>query len=117
MILFHYTCDHGAEGIRRSGVLRPNPQALLPRPLVWLTDLAEPHRDALGLTSLILSCDRTAHRFRVDTTAAMWWPHYARTVPPWAREALDGEPGAMPAHWWVVDVPVPIDPDHPAPPT
>ncbi len=108
--LHHYTCDHGADGIRRAGVLRPHLHPWLPDPLVWLTDLDVPVADALGLTSHILSCDRIAHRFTVAAhPSAVWWPRFARTLPDRAvREALEGAPGVLPAHWWVNREPVPV---------
>lgn len=110
MKLYHYTCDHGADGIRREGVLRPHLHPWLPDPLVWLTDLDTPMRDGLRLTSRILSCDRTAHRFATaDCPSVVWWPRFARTLPSRAvREALESEPGALPAHWWVSREPVPV---------
>lgn len=109
--LWHFTCSHSAGPIRDGGELRPWPHPLLPEPLVWLTDLEEPFRDGLGLTSHTLTCDRTEHRFEVvDPTTAIWWPTYARTLRlgGWVRRELDQAPGAMPAHWWVSTEPVPV---------
>jgi hypothetical protein len=106
--LYHYTCDHGADGIRRDGLIRPHPSLALDVELVWLTDLDAPYREALGLTSHLLSCDRTAHRFEVATEGALWWPRYARTLPPGTRCALESSYGAMPAHWWVATTSVPL---------
>lgn len=108
MLLYHYTCAHGLEGIgtEGTGVLMPH------QGLVWLTDLEAPFREALGLTSYTLSCDRTAHRFRaVDGLhAVMPWVQFRReAVPPdrraWAA-ALEAAPGAMPRHWWVCALPL-----------
>ena len=101
LCLYHYTCDDGATGIARDGMLLPFPHPLLPEPLVWLTDLDTPIPDALGLTSLLVTCDRTAHRFTVRTGTAIWWPRYARRVDPAIRRMFDLTPGAMPTHWWV----------------
>ena len=60
--LYHYTCDHARQLIGMRGKLKPHQHPLLSkwRPLVWLTDLEEPDAGALGLTSLMLDCDRTA---------------------------------------------------------
>ena len=77
--LWHYTCNHSRTLIGRNGFLLP-PMAwqadrfmdrindldgLLQASLVWLTDLDEPDIDGLGLTSHILRCDRSQHRYRV----------------------------------------------------
>lgn len=104
MILYHYTCDHGMKGIRRyNGVIRPNP-SFVPS-LVWLTDLDVPDRLALGLTSVILDCDRTQHQFRVDGSQpgiepwTSWCRETGRTRQ--FRERFEGTPGARPGHWWV----------------
>lgn len=107
--LYHYTCHHSVAGIRWAGQLIPNAHPWLPEPLVWLTDLDQPWREALGLTSHTLGCDRTEHRFRAATTVtAIPWTTYRRSVPIRAAHALEREPGVMPAHWWVSLVPVPI---------
>jgi len=110
---FHFTCDHGHDGIGGTGTLLPG-HFLTKREvpwtgrLVWLTDLAAPDRDALGLTSRILSCDRTRHRYRVtDETEVLPWVQVARTVPHDIREQIEGEPGSRPMHWYVSPVGVP----------
>lgn len=125
--LFHYTCAHAAPLIDADGVLRPWPDAAararharpggqladwpLPDPLVWLTDLDSPLRDALGLTSVTLGdCDRAEVRY---VTAAVGlcqpWTAYARALPPGARRRLEeAAPGLLPWHWWVSQRPVPI---------
>lgn len=107
MKLYHYCCSHSLIGIRRDGTLKPNPHPWLPLPLVWLTDLAEPHRDALGLTSVTLRCDRTEYRVVVETDAERW-VRFARPLGPETREAFETTPGALPMHWWVSEVPVPV---------
>lgn len=109
--LWHFTCSHSAAGITRERVLRPHRHPYLREPLLWLTDLDSPaFRDALGLTSYILKCDRTEHRFSVLTDAAVWWPTYARSrINPQCRRALENAPGVMPAHWWVSTEPIPIE--------
>lgn len=78
----------------------------------WFTDMAVPHREALGLTSYVARCDRTAHRFRVtDPTEVMRWGRYARRLAREEREWLETQPGSRPAHWWVALGPVPVVPD------
>lgn len=102
-ILYHYTCDHGAKGLGLQDHLLPNMHPLLGMPLVWLTDLDAPFIEPLGLTSHMLSCDRTEYRYRVTD---------ARTCIPWVRyEHRDRSieiDGTMPMHWWVSEQPVPV---------
>lgn len=111
MTLFHYTCrDHGLPGIREAGELRPNEGA--PFALVWLTDMAVPDRDALGLTSNWLHCDRMDVRITVPDHPAItpWW-RWRRANPdlwPWTA-ALEAAFGARPAHWFVSETALPID--------
>lgn len=111
MRLYHYTCAHSAPGIAKDRWLRPNPHPLMPGagPLVHLTDLDQPNRHGLGLTSRILRCDRTQFRVTVVTADAVHWPVFARTIPRSVREELEGVPGALPMHWWVAcGMPVPV---------
>jgi hypothetical protein len=108
--LWHFTCSHSVASIELLGSLRPHPHPLLDVSLVWLTDLDQPFREALGLTSHTLMCDRTEHRFEVlDTATAVWWPSYARAtkVDRQTCRALEMADGVMPAHWWVSAAPVP----------
>lgn len=108
MKLYHYTCCDRAEMIRRDRWLRPNPQpALDGLELVWLTDLDVPDRHALGLTSLSLNCDRIEHRIAVDAVA-VHWPVFARRLPVHQRRPLELSPGALPMHWYVATIPVPV---------
>lgn len=77
------------------------------RPLVWLTDLDVPDRHALGLTSVMLSCDRTTYRCRVELQAGVeHWPTYARRhgIPQPLRDVLEAD--SLPMHWYVADVPL-----------
>lgn len=102
MRLYHYTCSHGAEGIRKDLCLKGNPHPLMPEsygPLIWLTDLDSPDRQALGLTSRLLRCDRTTHRVTVDTELALHWPEFARTLSRRLRDLLEQD--AKPIHWYV----------------
>lgn len=109
MTLYHYTCHHGYLGIVASGQLRPHGHPWFDEPLVWLTDLAEPWRDALGLTSHTIDCDRTRYRFQVaDSATTIRWTSYRRSVPRRTAITLENQPGSMPAHWWVSAVPVPV---------
>ena len=118
--LYHYTCDHGAAPILREGHVRPlfdvlggdegDGSALARMPqghFAWFTDLDTPDARGLGLTSQILSCDRTAHRFRVtDSTEVTRWLDVRRYHP--SMWDLEKAPGALPAHWWLATEPVPV---------
>lgn len=110
MTFFHYTCAHSVAGIRNDGLLRPNVHPLFPEVggLVWLTDLDVPDTYALGLTSLFLQCDRTEYRVVVDPADTVRWPVFARRIPRTARWELESAPGALPMHWWLAAVEVPV---------
>lgn len=112
--LWHYTCAHQAPLIRADGYVRPVRDLAAPARHVpawgafaWFTDLAAPIREALGLTSWSLDCDRTAYRFRVEPgVEVVAWMSVRREYP-WAWR-LESEPGARPAHWYVSAEPVPV---------
>ena len=113
MTLYHYTCSHAAPGIIERGRVLPlsdlySGAGVPPWGLfAWFTDLDTPHREGLGLTSSLLACDRTAHRFEVtDTTEVERWVN-VHWYYPWGSE-LESAPGAMPMHWWVATEPVPV---------
>ena len=103
MTLYHYTCHHSVKGITRRGMIRPTPHPLIPdHRIVWLTDMATPDRDALGLTSDYLACDRLAFRYLVDAEDAEPWATFAAraSVPFLSRAYL--ETGRAPDRWFVV---------------
>lgn len=108
MKLFHYTCSHARSKILLDGILKPNERGY--RQLLWLTDLAVPSVQGLGLTSFMLRCDRTQWRVSVESEIATPWTKWAHDhkVEWQIREVLDGTPGAMPLHWWVSEVDIPI---------
>jgi hypothetical protein len=96
--LYHYTCDDGRRGIGDEGLLRPHSHNV-----VWLTDLDAPIREALGLTSYHLKCDRTKHRYRAtDTSTCVRWVDYEHR-----SRSIEIE-GTRPMHWWVSPEPVPV---------
>lgn len=121
--LWHYTCMHGHAAIGDRGELLPlrlleperakmlrHPYAPLTR-LIWLTDLDTPLRTQLGLTSSMLTCDRTRHRYRVtDTTGVVPYTSIRHTLPPELVAMLEHD-GALPLHWWVAEQPVPVEYD------
>jgi len=42
-----------------------------PSRFLWLTDMATPDRDALGLTMKVLDCDRTRYRYRATNNGGV----------------------------------------------
>ncbi len=98
--LYHYTCDHARREIAHDRVLRPMLHPLLGVRYVWLTDAPEPDRDALGLTSRTLPCDRTRWRVTVERSPSVrpWLSVRSRFVP---SVVADLEHGALPARWFV----------------
>jgi hypothetical protein len=110
MSLFHYTCDHAYPTIMLDREIRPNPH--VEPSLVWLTDLAMPIRDALGLTSTYISCDRTAHRIEITEPPQTIFPWYLwRRAHPQHRHIAyvwENAEGARPAHWYVSEQAIPI---------
>lgn len=126
--LYHYTCSHAVEFIRRDGLIRPAAQLGVDdekwaklstyeqqaaegiRQFVWLTDLAPPAPGApLGLNRVRLQCDRTACCFEVvpDWQHVRWWMKVRREYPD-LRAGLEWESGVLPMHWFVSEEPVPI---------
>jgi hypothetical protein len=101
MILYHYTCSHAAPQIEKDGFIRPAESAVF----AWATDLYPPVREALGLTSHILKCDRMEHAFRVYSEHMVPWMEVRKLYD--FRDALESAPGAMPMHWYVSPVAVP----------
>ena len=115
LTLWHYTCRHSVERIGESGLLLPARRLVgstqlvdwWPGEFVWLTDLSRPIRTALGLTSRIIDCDRTEHRYRVtDTNGVQPWLDVRRHVP--HPELIEHASGARPRHWFVARAPVPV---------
>lgn len=114
--LWHYTCDHGRRAIGERGSLipaaaRPGVGNLSPWTalLVWMTDLDVPVRDGLGLTSHTLTCDRTVYRYRVtDPADCLPWMVVRHSLSPAYRDGVERAPGALPRHWWVSPLPVPV---------
>lgn len=116
--LFHYCCGHSARGIDLARMVLPGldwsaydmrcaewcepASGLADAPaVVWLTDMAEPDRDALGLTSHMLSCDRTEFRYTVRAAGALAWLDFARehgANPEWLSILHEGR---APERWFV----------------
>jgi len=102
-VLYHYTCHHGRRGIGFSGFIVPTP-SLWGLPLVWLTDMRPPGREALGLTSHMLDCDRLAYCYKVDAPLGVepWLESRARADAPLLSVLmLEQAPGVDPRRWFV----------------
>jgi hypothetical protein len=100
MSLYHYTCAHSLAKMRPDPYGYVTLQPLSPGGLLWLTDLETPIREALGLTSQIINCDRTEYRLELlDHSTVRRWVDVRRMY----RGLWDLEfaPGAMPMHWFV----------------
>jgi hypothetical protein len=76
--------------------------------LCWVTDMAVPEREALGLTQHTTPCDRMEFRYRVlSPSRAVWWPVWARAnLEPAMRRRLESQGASRPAHWWVSEEPL-----------
>lgn len=118
--LYHYTCDHSRKLLGDSGELVPARDLSTAPPwvrqtmpwqgtVVWLTDLDRPDRYGLGLTSELITCDRTVHRYRVTCNLGITGWLWARNSAPAAiAEELESLAGSMPSHWYVAPGPVPV---------
>jgi hypothetical protein len=112
--LYHYTCDHGRDALGDEGWLRtghalnPKTSHLWQAGYIWLTDLSVPIKDALGLTSNFIHCDRTEHRYLIDPAFEYVTPYMSirKHLSFAKRMQLEESPGARPMHWYVTRVPV-----------
>jgi hypothetical protein len=109
MTLYHFTCDHGRDGIVRDGVVKPNRHPYLGLAVAWFTDLADPTADEVGLTSATLRCDRLAYRFEIVDLAKAhpWLGSVEQSVTPIQYQA-DLHRFSTPRHWWVSRQPVSV---------
>lgn len=102
--IWHYSCEHSAQGIARDGFLRPGADGF-----VWMTDLHPPVREALGLTMLTIKCDRMAYQWQVaDRTNVRRWMLVRKSLPRAYVHGLESAPGARPGHWFISETNVPI---------
>lgn len=112
-VLYHYTCGHHAPEIRIQHRILPgiylHGEPILGARFAWFTDLGPPvPREAVGLTSYTLACDRTEFVFTVDRDAAgiqRWIDVRRHNRDLWELELAEG---AAPMHWFVSDVPIPL---------
>lgn len=118
MRLYHYTCAHAAPKIAKAGVLFPFPHRMLPQvpAMVWLTDLDQPVRAALGLPPIQRGCNRVQFRVTVDVepgpNGPFRWPWWARRGNVFQKQYSAVEvncPGSLVAHWWLALGQVPIE--------
>jgi hypothetical protein len=125
-VLYHFCCAHAAPIIDRCGFLSPTPVSwrrmdeLLARggwpttgltqapTVVWLTDLAEPDVEGLGLTRDTIECDRTEFRYTVSRLHAVSWDSFCRRYRPHAAYRDWLESGRSPAHWFVATANLPV---------
>jgi hypothetical protein len=109
---FHFTCEHSAPSIDRTGVLRPVRQKMLgDLPMVWLTPLRHARPAWVGMDQErqhLVTCDRMAHVFQVieeDAHLVAWWgdlkrdARFEQLLP--AARRLDAYRGARPGAWGV----------------
>ena len=107
--MYHFTCGHGARKIGRYGILAPRPHPIIGQRLVWFTDLPEPTRDQVGLTSTFLTCDRMSYRYHAtDLETIVPW-----TTSPGRRDTHPEVVRAMeafgePEHWFISTTAVPV---------
>lgn len=110
MTLTHFTCvDHGAVGIRESGLVRPVWQPFLHVSLSWWTDDPTAAMSDLGLTRNYVRCHRMGAAFAaVDDTGLVRWTDWCReNKPRWAvRQMLESH--CRPGTWWVANVPISV---------
>lgn len=128
MPLYHYTCQHGHEGILRDGVIRSAVTQLdqakrralrklgiaaVTSQVVWLTTL--PHVVRLNINQVGLGmyeierltgaaqCDRSAHRYEIteENVIIKSWAEQRRIWPIAVVQSLESLPGARPDTWWI----------------
>jgi hypothetical protein len=111
--LYHFTCEHGRRdiGTGPNCLLIPNMHPILRTRLLWLTTEAEPVREATGLTSTYIRCDRMQFRYIVeDLRSCRPWlgsPERACLSAEGLRAFEDNGNGtARPDEWWISDRPV-----------
>lgn len=110
MRLYHFTCEHHFAKIAEAGKLVPQPQPLLDgTALTWYTPFAAVSAAELGMTRVMLKCNRMEFRVMVHTADAVPWST-VRGLYPWDHVAmLEGTPGAKPLLWYVAHLPVEVE--------
>jgi len=104
--LWHRTCGHRIEQILADGELRPQKHVMLGYKMIWLTPMPWADRDALGLSSNTLACDRMEYLLEVvDPHQVAPWSAVKQTMDRVAVRYLEATRGARPDYWWVTGVP------------
>ena len=106
--LYHFACRHSAHGIGRYGIIVPNFHPVLLVKLAWFTDRPDLDREALGLTSHTLACDRMEYLYRTENaTSCVPFLEWAKaTGNPFVGKIV-GE-ASRPEHWFVSMYSVPV---------
>lgn len=109
----HYCCRHSRAKIEDSHwQLQPGLDGL-----IWLTDLAWPRRFALGLTSTVITCDRTEWRMTVqDSPDITPWATFADAAHLERQFRRYLEFGRASEHWFVSVNPLEVITAEPVPP-
>ena len=105
MKLYHFTCDHALRKIGTDGgILVPHVDFVVGVGVVWMTHDPHASREALGLSSHTLACDRMFARFEIpDPEDAVPWSAIRSNY----RHAriLEGTKGTRPDLWWLSRLP------------
>jgi hypothetical protein len=128
MPLYHYTCEHGHDGIMRDGVIRPaidvatieqrkllrrSGAAAMTAQVIWLT--TNPHIVRLNINQVGLGmsaiealtgqkhCDRTVHRYEIteEDQPILPWALARQKWPVRVVAELESIAGAKPDTWWI----------------
>jgi hypothetical protein len=102
---WHYTCEHKVSDIEATGVVLPQTQQMLGGlQVAWFTNMPSASRQALGLTSHMLNCDRMSHLFHVlpvDEHKIVEWGRLRSQLSRSMVIALESAPGTRPMFWGV----------------
>lgn len=102
---WHYTCEHKVDDIEATGVVLPQTQQTLGGlQVAWFTNMPSASRQALGLTSHMLNCDRMSHLFRVipvDEHKVVEWARLRDKLSRPMIVRLEAARGTRPMFWGV----------------